>query len=178
MAGFDPLLAARDTLWPPREGEEGHPNVEQLFELFKGHELKEREALLEYREAIEQASNPMAAFLLNLIRLDEEKHSEMIHAMIATFEKNLYWTKPPEALDLFREAGADPDRLLPLVEKFIRLEQEGIKEYKSLLRATKKMYRGLFSVLLHSVIKDSEKHLLFLEYLQKYLSRSSNARGA
>jgi rubrerythrin len=179
MAGeLDPLLVAREFLKPGGERGEGQSKSEWLFEQLQNHEVNEREALEEYREAIEKTDLPMAGFLFNLVRLDEEKHHEVIRAMSATLKKNLFWTKQEGALNLFQPVGPEHAALLPMVEKFIRLEKEGIKEYEKLLSDAKKMYHGLFELLLRTIIKDSEKHLMLLEYLKKYLTKAANARGA
>ena len=168
----DPMNVTGGLIWPPGQiggSTEGPSKVEQLLRHFEDHEHKEQKTLEEYQGAIEKTEHPMVKFLLNLIRLDEAKHYEVVNSMLSTVQKNLFWRDSPAALDLFQGVGAEQEELLALVKKFIRLEREGIKEYESLLSETKDYYEGLFSLLMRGLIKDSEKHLMFLEFLQKYL---------
>jgi len=170
--GADPMSVVGDLGWPmgkPGGAGEGLSKVERLLRLFEEHERKEGQALQEYREIIERVENPMVKFVLNLIRLDEAKHYEMVNAMLATLEKSLFWRPSAAALDVFQGVGADKEELLALVKKFIQLEREGVKAYESLLSEVKDCYEGLFSALLRSLIKDSEKHSMFLEFLREYI---------
>lgn len=170
--GVDPMSVVGDLGWPKGKlagDSEGPSKVERLLRHFQEHERKEGQTLEEYREIIERVGNPMVKFVLNLIELDETKHHEVANAMLATLEKNLFWRHPPAALDVFRGVGAEKEELLALVQRFVRLERDGIKEYKRLLSEAKDYYEGLFSVLLRALIQDSEKHLMFLEFLRKYI---------
>ncbi len=168
----DPMLLVGDLGWPSARLEaptEGPSKLEQILQHFEDHEHRERRTLQEYRETIENVENSMVKFVLNLIQLDEAKHSELVSAMLATLEKDLFWRHSPAALDVFRGVGAEKEELLALVKRFIHLERDGIREYESLRSEAKDYYEGLFSVLLRALIGDSEKHLMLLEFLQKYL---------
>lgn len=147
----------------------GPSKVEELLRHFEDHEYRERKTLEEYRATIEKIQNPMVKFVLNLIQLDEIRHHELANQMLSTLEKNLFWRSPPGALEVFEGVGAEREELLALVRRFAELEQAGIKEYESLLSESKGYYEGLFSALLRALIRDSEKHLMFLQFLDKYL---------
>lgn len=175
--GLDPANVS-DLIWLPQAlggSTEGPSKVEQILRHFEDHEQQEQKTLEEYRQAIERAEHPMVKFLLNLICLDETKHHEVIRAMLSTLQKNVFWRDPPGALDVFQDVGAEREELLTLVNKFIRLERTGIKEYEDLLPDTKGYYEGLFTLLVRALVKDSEKHLMFLEFLQKYLKAARSA---
>ena len=70
---------------------------------------------------------------------------------------SLKWTKPAGSL----EGGADSDaadgKLREVTDEFIRIEKEGIKDYKTLIGESSDYYHGLFKVLMDSMIRDSEK---------------------
>ncbi len=168
----DPMLLVGDRGWPSARLEgsrEGPSKLEQLLQHFEDHEHKERRTLQEYRDTIEDVDQPMVKFVLNLIQLDEAKHYEVVNAMLATLQKDLFWRDTPAALDVFRGVGAEKEELLAFVKRFIQLERDGIREYESLRSEAKDYYGGLFSVLLRALIKDSEKHVTLLEFLQKHL---------
>ena len=168
----DPMLLVGDLGWPsaridvPREGPS---KLEELLQHFENHEQQERRMLQEYRDTIENVDHPMVKSVLNLIQLDESKHYEVVNAMLATLQKDLFWRDTPAALDVFRGVGAEAEELLALVKRFIQVERDGIREYESLRSEVEDCYEGLFSVLLRALIKDSEKHLTLLEFLQEYL---------
>lgn len=159
------------------ESPQSPSTVEQLLRRFESHEEDEQRTLDEYRTALEQIEHPMARFVLGLIRVDEEKHREVVAAMRATLVQGIFWASPPAALSVSRRIGPERDVLLALTERFVGMEREGIKEYKRLLRQTRGMYDGLFTVLLRALIKDSEKHLLYLEFLQDYLLKHRTPTG-
>jgi bacterioferritin (cytochrome b1) len=63
-------------------------------------------------------------------------------------------------------------KLREVTEGFIRLEKEGIEEYKTLIKASSGYYHGLFKILLDSMVRDSEKHVELLEFLKKNLKET------
>ena len=140
--------------------------IERLLNEFEAHETKEEKALEYYKKVMGDMPNPATRFLLQLIISDEEKHRAVIHAMVATLKGSLTWTKPAGSL----EGGADSDaangKLRDVTEEFIRIEKEGIKDYKTLIGESSGYYHGLFKVLMDSMIRDSEKHVELLEFLR------------
>jgi hypothetical protein len=58
-------------------------------------------------------------------------------------------------------------RLLEMTDEFLRLEKEGIREYKILIKESSSYYHGLFKILLDAMIRDSEKHVELLEFLKE-----------
>jgi rubrerythrin len=153
----------------PDMGNREISEVEKLLSEFEAHESQEREFLNEYRKIIEETKNPFIKFLLRLIVSDEEKHQAIVQAMVATLKGDLTWTKPEEAIRGLNDVGKGNDRLTKLTEGFVRLEREGIKEYKKMVKNSKGYYHGLFSLLLDSMIRDSEKHIAILEFLRRRL---------
>ena len=150
-------------------GPEGSSPVERLLNEFEAHESKEEKALEVYRKALEQLPNPMTRFLMQLIVSDEEKHRAVIHAMVVTLKGSLNWTKPAGSLEGGTDLASMNGRLREVTDEFIRLERDGIKEYKTLAKESAGYYHGLFKILLDSMIRDSEKHVELLEFLKENL---------
>lgn len=156
-------------------GPEGYPespeisSVELLVNGFEAHEMQEGRFVQRYKEIAERSGNPLIQFLLRLIISDEEKHHAIIHAMVSTLRGDLFWTRPEGAIRGLHDLGQEKEGLLGLTGQFIRVEKEGIKEYKKLIRASKGYYRNLFVLLLQSMIYDSEKHISILEFLRERL---------
>jgi rubrerythrin len=161
-----------DAMLNPTNVSEGISPIEQLLNEFEAHEAKEEKALEVYRDALKHMPNRSSRFLLQLIVSDEEKHRAVIHAMIATLQGSLTWTKPADSLEGSEELASLNSKLHAVTEDFIRLEKDGIQEYKTLAKESSGYYHGLFKILLDSMIRDSEKHVQLLEFLRDQLKAS------
>jgi len=113
--------------------------------------------------------NPLTRFLMHLIVSDEEKHRAVLHAMVATLKGSLTWTKPAGSLEGAGDLAEMSGKLREVTDEFIRLEKDGIRESKILSKESSEYYRGLFKILLDSMIRDSEKHVELLDFLKESL---------
>jgi rubrerythrin len=167
MEEYSDVNAVFDLMKTP----EGIAPVERLLNEFEAHESKEEESLEYYRKTFDHLPNPLTRFLMQMIISDEERHRAVIHAMASTLKGSLTWTKPPNSLEGGTDAGTINGKLREVTNEFIRLEKDGIKEYKVLAKESSGYYHGLFKVLLDSMIRDSEKHVQLLEFLRESLKR-------
>jgi rubrerythrin len=142
--------------------------IEKLLNEFEAHEASEDRALEFYKQTMADMPSPLTRFLMQMIVSDEEKHRAVMHAMVSTLKGSLTWTKPPDSLDA-GEPSAMNGKLREVTEQFINLENEGIREYKVLMKESSGYYHGLFKVLLDGMILDSEKHVKLLEFLKESL---------
>ena len=149
--------------------QEGISPIEKLLNQFEAHEAKEDHALEFYKRTLAHMPNPMTRFLMQLIASDEEKHRAVIHAMVSTLKGSLTWTKPADSLEGAGDLASMGGKLREATEELLRLEHEGIREYKALVKDSTGYYHGLFKVLLDSMIRDSEKHVELLEFLRENL---------
>ena len=159
-------------MYGPGVGERGAEEiseVERLMNEFEAHEGQEAKFVQRYKEIAEKSENPLIRLLLRLIVSDEEKHHALTHAMVSTLKGDLTWTKPEDAIRGLYDLGEGREELLKLTEDFIEVEKQGIEEYKKLIKTSKGYYRGLFALLLRSMVHDSEKHVEFLEFLRQRL---------
>lgn len=163
-------LADMNTMFDLMRTPEGISPIERLLNEFEAHEAKEEKSIEIYKKALGDTVSPMTRFLLQMIVSDEEKHRAVIHAMVATLKGSLNWTKPAGTL----EGGGSPadvnGKLRAATDEFIRIEREGIEEYKMLLEESSGYYHGLFKVLIASMRRDSEKHVELLEFLRASLA--------
>jgi len=143
--------------------------IERLLNEFEAHEAKEEKSIEQYKTLMRGLPNPVTNFILQLIISDEEKHRAVIHAMTATLKGCLTWTKPEGSLEGATNLSVLNGRLRVSTEEFIELEKEGIKECKKLMKESTGYYHGLFEILLHSMMRDSEKHIELLEFLKDSL---------
>jgi len=149
---------------------EGISPIERLLNEFEAHESKEEKSIEVYKKTLGEIADPMTRFLLQMIVSDEEKHRAVIHSMAATLKGSLNWTKPAGSLEGGENVADLNGKLRAATEEFIRIEKEGIKEYKNLLNESSGYYHGLFKVLIESMIRDSEKHVELLEFLRESLA--------
>jgi hypothetical protein len=143
--------------------------IERLLNEFEAHEAKEEKSIEQYKTLMRGLPNPVTNFILQLIISDEEKHRAVIHAMTATLKGCITWTKPEGSLEGATNLSVLNGRLRVSTEEFIELEKEGIKECKKLMKESTGYYHGLFKILLHSMMRDSEKHIELLEFLKDSL---------
>jgi bacterioferritin (cytochrome b1) len=141
--------------------------VERLLDDLEAHEEKEEKSIEDYKKLLGELTNPVTRFLLQLIIADEEKHRDVLNAMIATLKGSLTWARPERSLDGVADLGITDSRLRSSTEGFIELEKESIKECKALIKDSSGYYHGVFKILLESMIGDSEKHIELLEFLKE-----------
>ena len=149
--------------------QEGISPVEKLLDEFEAHEAKEDRALDYYKKTLAHMPNPVTRFLMQLIISDEEKHRAVIHAMVSTLRGSLTWSKPAGSLEGVGDLATINGKLRDVTEEFIRLEKDGIKDYRALIKESSGYYHGLFKILLDAMIRDSEKHVELLEFLREGL---------
>jgi rubrerythrin len=160
-------FADANTIFGLMKTPEGISPIERLLNEFEAHEAKEERSLEYYKNALKEMPNPLTRFLMQMIISDEEKHRAVIHAMVATLKGSLTWTKPAGSLEGAGDAAKRNVELREATEAFIRLEKEGVREYKTLIKDSSSYYHGLFKVLLDSMMRDSEKHVELLEFLKE-----------
>lgn len=162
-------FADATTIFGLMKSSEGISPVEKLLNAFEAHESKEESSIEFYKKALAHMPNPATRFLMQLIISDEEKHRAVVHAMVSTLKGSLTWTKPADSLEGATGLAGMDGKLRAATEEFIRLEKEGIREYKALIKESSGYYHGLFKILLDAMIRDSEKHVELLEYLKTNL---------
>jgi rubrerythrin len=153
--------------------EPGRSHVEMLLHQFESHEREEKDFVDGYREIVNEHPNPMIRFLLGMIIADEERHHGVVHTIAASLKSDLEWSDSPETLHTLGDIEPEEKRqLLELTAAFIVAEKQGIKEYKRLARSSRGYYQGSFALLVKTIIHDSEKHLMILEFIDKVLKEN------
>jgi rubrerythrin len=155
----------------PRET--GISAVEQLMSQFEGHERQEMEFIERYKEIIDGHPDALVKFLLQLIISDEEKHHSVVRSMASWLKGDLTWASADQrAANLGEITREEKEELLNLTSIFIKEENDTIREYKSIIDASKGYYGGLFTLLIETIVHDSQKHIKILKFLEKRLKKS------
>ncbi len=153
----------------PREQESSA--FEQMLSQFSAHERNEREFLNEYREIVDRHDNPLVKFLLQLIISDEEKHHSMVRTITSALQEDLTGIKTggEDMPKLGAISEEKKDELLRLTADFIKAEKQTIDEYKALLKGSQGYHQGLLALLIRTIIHDSEKHVMILDFIDEKL---------
>jgi len=155
-----------------RPAEQEAPEAERLLKEFESHGWKEGDFIRSYTDIAAKSNDPLIKYLLQLIITDEERHHAVMHAMASSLRGSINWSKPEDAIPSMCELGAEKGELMKVTADFIKLEKDGIKESKKLLKATKGYYQGLFTLLVATMIHDSEKHVEILDFLRQRLKKA------
>ncbi len=144
---------------------------EQMVNQFSAHERNEQEFLNEYREIVDRHDNPLVKFLLQLIISDEKNHHKLVRTITSEFQADLTGivTGAPGLPKLGAISEEKKDELLRLTADFIKAEKQTINEYQDLIKKSQGCYSGLLVLLIRTIIHDSEKHLMILDFIDEKL---------
>ncbi len=169
---IDPISTAYGSPLTKPEQPEISP-VELLTTQFEGHERRELEFIRGYQKIVDENPNSLVRFLLQLVISDEEKHHALVHAMASSLRANLTWHKSEDTIARLDEISSDTKmELLQITSEFIKDEKKGIKEFEKLINKSKGYYGGVFVLLLKTIIHDSKKHLMILQFLENRLKEA------
>ena len=144
---------------------------EQMVNQFSAHERNEEEFLDKYREIVDRHDNPLVKFLLQLIISDEEKHHNVVSTVTSALQADLTGIKSDGA-DMPKLGAISKEKkgeLLGLTADFIKAEKQTIDDYKALMKKSRGFHRGLLVLLIRTIIHDSEKHLMILDFIDEKL---------
>lgn len=141
--------------------------IERFLASIESHVTEEEKFLHEYTDAILSHKSPIVHFVLQLILSDEEKHHGMLKDIAARLRSDLDMRDRNLSMREIQSLGqVDAGELRRLTDRFLHEEREGIKEMKALMKYSANFYDGLVVMVLGMLIKDSEKHILMLEFLR------------
>ena len=147
--------------------------VERLMNQFVAHEREEQEFLNGYRDIVENHQNPFVKFLLRMIIADEEKHHALVSSITTRFASDMSGHRSSAGLpNMSRVSEEEKEQLLKLTTDFLKAERDTIKEYKALLKPSSAYFDGLVVLLIKTIIHDSEKHVMILEFIEKSLKKT------
>lgn len=170
---MDPLPNMFFMTGPCGPNDRGVSGIERILQSFVDHEREEQEFLEGYGEIVEGYENPLVRFLLQLIMKDEEKHHALVHSITTTLSDGIVGSRTSGGIPKFVPMSDDDmEKLKALTKDFIKSEKDGIKEYQALMKSCDDLYDGLLGLLIQTIIYDSRKHLLILEFIRKKLQQS------
>lgn len=81
-------------------------------------------------------------------------------------------SRPDDGTSEAAGLGEEKGEILKLAEDFIKVEKEGIREYKKLKSGQQEVPAGFFVVLIQAMMRDSEKHVEISDYLRQRLKEA------
>ena len=167
---MDPVENLIMSLYAGQPDEKEVSVFEQLLKQFVAHEQHEQEFVKEYGRIVKELDNPLVKFLLQLIISDEEKHHALVRSIASGLRKDLEWlregTDMPKLGPVSQEQRAE---LLSLTAELIDAEEATIRQFRDLMKQSQGYRKGLPDLLIKTIIHDSEKHLMILEYVDERL---------
>jgi hypothetical protein len=144
--------------------------VQRLLHAVETHAAAEADSLVEYRQLADTAADPVVALLMRLVLEDEERHHGLLRRMSASLNDSLRWAHSRNALPTMSEPPQAPmAQVVATVREFIRQEHEGVRHLKELARQSKRLNGGLDSLLLETMVLDSQKHERILRFILERL---------
>jgi len=161
---------AEDAMWGIPESPE-FSAAQHLINEFKTHENDEAEWLKMYQKIAGETDDPLVRFLLSLIIADEERHHQIIDRMISRLKNDLISTRPERISQGKKVADAKNAGLGAMLERFLEVERNGIKEYERLGKASGGSGHALFGLLCSTMVHDSAKHIGILDFLRRRVGK-------
>ncbi len=162
IASFD--MAFVDRCEPPVPESDEH-----LLALVQTHIDAERADIEGYR-ALCASRDPVVTELMQLLVEDEERHHALLLRLAARLEDDLYWERSADPLPSERgQVAPDARRMLARVREFIRHEHIGAHRLHELACEARDLRRPLASLLLETMVLDSQKHETVLWHIARRL---------
>lgn len=167
---MDPVENLIMSLYASQPNEKEVSVFERMLEQFAAHEQHEQAFVTEYGKIVKGLDNPLVRFLLELIIADEEKHHTLVRSIASGLRKDLEWLRDGADMPKLGSMSQEQrDELLSLTGELIKAEEETIGQFKALMKQSEGYRKGLPTLLIKTIIHDSEKHLMILDYIDERL---------
>lgn len=139
--------------------------AEQLIRTLHGHMDSEREALSDYGQIAQQATDEHVRFLVKMILDDEVRHHGVFAEMINSLRVEM-GQADGGALPPFRRTN-DREALLAKTDELLALEREDVNELRALRKEISKVAdTRWWSVIIDTMEMDNLKHIRLLEFIR------------
>jgi rubrerythrin len=139
----------------------------QLIRTLQDHMDTERDALREYGQIAEQATDEHVRFLVKMILDDEVRHHGLFADMINSLRAEM-GQSDDGGLPAFRRTH-DREALLAKTNELLGLEKEDVKELQSLRKEISRVAdTRWWSVIVDTMEMDNLKHIKLLEFIRDH----------
>ena len=141
--------------------------AEQLIRTLQDHMDTERDALREYGQIAEQATDEHVRFLVKMILDDEVRHHGVFADMINSLRVEM-GQMDGGGLPSFRRAN-DRTALLAKTNELLEVERDDVKELQALRKEISKVAdTRWWSVIIDTMEMDNLKHIKLLEFIRDH----------
>ena len=133
---------------------------ERVIRALEAHIAATAHDVGECERIAQRSGQPVVQLLLGLVVDDERRHQLLLRELIKYLEQDAVARQPAVASAL--EAAPE---VASSVRAMIRDQEQGARYLRHLARQEPALYDGVYSVLLATIARDSEKHAQILRYL-------------
>jgi hypothetical protein len=150
--------------WLAAERETESPGLpDRLIRGLEAHHAAEAHDVAEFRALEQRLGDPGCGLLLDLIADGQQRHQALLQVMVRHLQD--------EAVEPSAPLRADPTMVTAL-RALIRDQHEGARYLRHLGRQAPTLYQGLYTMLLETMARDSEKYAAMLRYLLRRIEDS------
>ena len=161
------------TLWD----DGGVSSVERLQAIIESHATGEEEHMAGYRLGT-LSGDLVSAMLVDLVLEDEERHHALLRRMAARLGDDIEMTRSTSALPSTAPPTDTSATILALTREYAEDEHKGAGILRDLAKHASGLYGGVFSLLLETMARDSEKHERIMRFILQRLSDSRRRQPA
>jgi rubrerythrin len=160
-------LVPNPWLHPPAG--EPPPLSDRLIRALEAHAAASAADVATCRQLANRMDDPVVGLLIGMIVEGEQRHDALLRSMIRRLEAEVDFLPARGALPTPNESMLNDveaaTEIAASVRGLMRNEHEGSRHLRHLARQEPTLYRGLYSLLLETIARDSEKHATILHYL-------------
>ena len=158
IATNNPWLHALTPTQPPALSE-------RLIRALEAHASAEAHDLATCEALAERSTNPVLRMLIGLVAEDEQRHHSLLQSMVRRLQEEVECVASSSVRPVPQGDSAPDSALATTLRGLIRDEHEGARHMRHIARQEPHQYDGLYSLLLETIARDSEKHATVLRYL-------------
>jgi rubrerythrin len=144
---------------------------ERVIRALEAHASAEAHDVATCEQLIVDSDDVVVKLLVGMIVEDEQRHHSLLLSMVRRLQEEVEFVASPSALPVPEDgavAGVDHE-LAATLRGLIRDEHEGARHLRHIARQEPRMYDGLYSMLLETIARDSEKHATIFRFLLQRL---------
>jgi hypothetical protein len=147
------------------------PASERLIRALAAHLSAEAQDLADCEALVKRSCEPDTRVLLGLIIADQEHHRALLESMVQRLGGGIDPSPAPAVRSMGDLAPLGEVELAAALRVLIRNDHEAARHLRHIARQESSVFDGLYSMLLETIARDSEKHAAISHFLLTRLER-------